>query len=523
MERLFSMNNKITAQATTSSRPTNQEAKTQTTSWKGLLGLILLALVIRLYQMAEPSLWQDEVWSVYLAQQPLAKMFEILRSQDLQPPLYYLLLKTVIWLGPDNNFLLRGLATLFDLIALWPLYLLARRMAGERAAQIALLLFSLSSIHVIYSQMVRMYTLLALLVLTSCYLFWRIMEEEKPGWPKLLGYVAATTAMLYTQNLSPLYLVVQGLALLLLFRRKSNIIRATLIWAICLLLWSPLLLIFLQQAGGNTFFAKPDLLFLLDSFVAFGAADRAHNGQPFALLALIQPYFAVLGLGLLVWLGLGNLRQRKAERTYLLLFWLVPLLLCWLISQVKSVYADRAFLASSFPFFILMGAAFTSFEVRLTVRGFKPPKLRPFWGPLIGGVLTLILSVASILILASGGYLHDDLRGLGRDASLQLTSGGNRNFLLQFNGNSPIIFDHYLLPSAPPNISGFTSEVEAELNRGPGRVCAITSTSTVLLEFAREPYQRFQTWLITRSSRKQNFHQSYSDESLTLECWGYIP
>lgn len=484
--------------------------------WLAWGGLLLLALVVRLYHLTEPSLWQDEIWSVYVAQLSPGDMLNVIRTQDLHPPLYYFLLGLVTPFGADNNLTLRGLSTLFDLLAFWPLYLFARRMAGERAAWITLLLFSLSSLHLIFSQTVRMYTLLALLALLSYYFFWRIMAEVKASKILLAAYIAATTAMLYTQNLAPFHLIPQGLAVLLLFRRKPLIIRAGLLWIISLLLWSPCIVIYLQQLGSDTFYGTPDILLLVSGFVSFGAVDTAHNGQPFALLSLQQPYF-LLGLGLLAWLGFRNLRERKAERTYLLLIWLVPLSLDWVVGQFKSVYADRAFLVSSFAFLILLGASFNRFDPA------KKRVFQSFWGPLLGGVLTVTLSVVSIFLLANGSFARDDLRGLGQDATRQLAGSEQQRFLLQFNGNNPIIFEHYNSPQTPRNIATFDNEVEERLNAGPGRVCAITAYSTEQLSFAREAHDKFSNWLAARSFKAAYFKQNYPDDSLKLECWNYRP
>src|SRR5947199_220435 len=109
--------------------------------------------------------------------------------------------KSALSEGPDNIVqpaYLRwlGLAGLFllGLLALFPLFLMARHLAGERAAWVASVLFTFSSLDVIFSQMVRMYTLLALTVLLSYYLFWQLMTAEKPGWKLWLGYICATTA-----------------------------------------------------------------------------------------------------------------------------------------------------------------------------------------------------------------------------------------------------------------------------------------------------------------------------------------
>ncbi|MDB5082811.1 MAG: hypothetical protein JWP00_4735 [Chloroflexi bacterium] len=486
-------------------------------SWLGLVGLALLGLGVRLINLAEPSLWHDEIWSVYISKLPLAESFAVMQAGDLQPPLYYLLLRPVIALFGESHFILRLLSVVLGIMALPPLFLMARRFAGERAAWVAVVLFTFSSLNVVFSQMVRMYTLLALAVLLSYYLFWQLMTVEKPGWKLWLGYICATIAMLYSQNLAVLYLTGQGLAWLLLFRRKPLFFRAVLAWGITLLGWLPYLSTFLQQAGGNTYFPKPGFLFLLDSYLAFGAADRAHNGQPFSLLPIQQPYL-FLGLGLLAWFGWRNLAARPRERLYLLIFWLVPLALCWLISQFKSVYADRAFLASAFPFLIILGAAFSTLTWPVT-----RPRLPRSMTVLAAGFLTAVLTLWSLGSILGGNYVHNDLRGLALDASRELRSAGDgqARVLLQFNGNSPVIFDYYSPPGTPPNRLNFSAESQAMLDSQPGRVCAITSDATELLDVPRQSFQRFKTWLASQPTQRLVWDKQYPEETLQLQCWEY--
>ncbi len=485
--------------------------------WLGLVGLFGLGFGVRLYNLAEPSMWHDEIWSVYISRLPLGESFSIMQAGDLQPPLFYLLLRPVIALGGESVFNFRLLAVLLGMLALFPLFVMARRMAGERAAWVASVLFTLSSLDLIFSQMVRMYTLLALSVLLSYYLFWQLMTVEKPGWKLWLGYICATTAMLYSQNLAVLYLTGQGLAWLLLFRSKPLMFRAILAWGLSLLGWLPYMATFLQQAGGNTFFPKPGLLFLLDSYLAFGAADHAHNGQPFSLLPIEQPYLA-LGLGLLLWFGWRNLAAKPRESLYLLIFWLVPLALCWLISQFKSVYADRAFLASAFPFLIILGAAFNKLAWPV-----PRPQLPKTVTLLISGALTAVLTVWSLISILGGNYVHNDLRGLAQDTASQLNpaTAGEARVLLQFNGNSPVIFDYYSPPGTPPNRLNFPAESEALLNSQPGRVCAITSDITDLLDIPKAAYQRFKTWLAAHPSQRLTWDKLYPEETLQLQCWEY--
>jgi uncharacterized membrane protein len=485
----------------------------------GLAALFVIGTGLRLINLTEPSMWHDEIWSVYISKLPLDESFAVMRAGDLQPPLFYLLLRGVIAVFGENIFFLRFLPLLLGMLALFPLYLMARTFAGQRAAWIASILFTFSSLNLVYSQMVRMYTLLALAVLLSYYLFWQLMNATRPAWWLWAGYVVSTVAMLYSQNLAVLYLTGQGLAWLLLFRSKRLFVRAVVAWAISLVGWLPYMNIFLQQAGGNTYFPKPSILLLLDSYLAFGAADRAHNGQPFSLLPVVQPYL-FLALLVLFWFGWRNLAERPRERLYLVIFWLVPLALCWLVSQFKSVYADRAFLASAFPFLIILGASFNKFTWPI-----PRPKRPQSSVLLVSGLLVAVLSVWSVSSILGGNYVHNDIRGLSQDAGRQLNpaTAGEVRALLQFNGNATVIFDYYSPPGTPPNVKDFTPESENLLNSGPGRVCAITSDATDLLPPQKEALTRFQGWLAAQSSRKLLWDKEYPEETLRLQCWEYRP
>ena len=59
--------------------------------WMALLGIMLLALALRLYRLDAQSLWNDEGTSVALAQRDLATITRN-AADDIHPPLYYYLL-----------------------------------------------------------------------------------------------------------------------------------------------------------------------------------------------------------------------------------------------------------------------------------------------------------------------------------------------------------------------------------------------------------------------------------------------
>lgn len=141
--------------------------------WRDLEGLVwkvgltfVLGAAVALRFAATSALWLDEAQSVAIARLPLTgsgvTLVEALR-QDGSPPLYYLLLHGWIgWFG-SGGAAVRTLSALLNLACLPPLYLLARRVVGERAARVTVVLFLTSPFALYFGTETRMYSLLVLL------------------------------------------------------------------------------------------------------------------------------------------------------------------------------------------------------------------------------------------------------------------------------------------------------------------------------------------------------------------------
>ncbi len=126
--------------------------------------LVAAAVVVRF--SARQALWLDEAQSVAIARLPLTgpatTLFDGLR-QDGSPPLYYLLLHGWITLFGAGTFAVRALSALINLAAAVPLYLLARRVVGERGARVAVVLYLTSPFALYFATETRMYSLVVLL------------------------------------------------------------------------------------------------------------------------------------------------------------------------------------------------------------------------------------------------------------------------------------------------------------------------------------------------------------------------
>ena len=495
----------------------------------GLLMLLMLGLGLRLVNSGGPGLWLDELWSVYLTRLPLDQMLRLVAQVDLHPPLYYFILRGLAPLG-QSELTLRLSSTIFDLAALLPLYLLTRRLSGTRAAWLACSLFTFSSLHVLYSQNVRMYTLLATLLLCSYALFWWLVSEKSPPRWVFGAYLLVNLIALYLNNFAALFLATQLLILLLAFRTRPNFWRLGLLWLILGILYLPWLASLLTQYGNNNIFNKPSLVELFDSFASLGGADHVNGPLHFNLLVLEQPWL-LLGMVILTVAGLKRLANRRPERLFLLCFWLVPLLVSWSLSQIKPVYADRAFMASSLPFFIIMASAFNDFKLGF-VRNWRAQKFRFEQGLIIVGAgLLLWMSLLSLwTLLLGGGYIRHDVRGLTQEAARQLAaSPGEQAYLLftAFAGAPPPLFDYYAPAEASPVEYGFPPEVAQRLSRGPGRVCGVfTALGSTFNEpeKQRDPQlqtEKLQNWLATRPNARLIFESRFPDDTLQLRCWQY--
>lgn len=133
--------------------PSSGETATRRT-WAWVAMLATLALALRLVDLGGKSLWFDEALSINDALDPYQGF-----GSGFHPPLYYLVLKTWMAVFGQSEAATRLTAALPGALTVPAVYLLGRRLFGHRAGLAAGLLLCFASLHVEYSQEVRMYAL----------------------------------------------------------------------------------------------------------------------------------------------------------------------------------------------------------------------------------------------------------------------------------------------------------------------------------------------------------------------------
>lgn len=147
-----------------------------------LLGVLLLALVVRLVRLGGESLWFDEAFSVAAARGSWRELFDAVIADGRHPPLSFLVLKgSLAALGGLGVEVAARLPSLFastvEVLLCWRL---GRRLAGPRAALLCAVLLALAQLSVRHAQEARMYALASCLVAAAALLVARALLERRP-------------------------------------------------------------------------------------------------------------------------------------------------------------------------------------------------------------------------------------------------------------------------------------------------------------------------------------------------------
>jgi uncharacterized membrane protein len=213
-----------------------------------LLLIVALWLAVGFYNLDVKSLSYDEGFAIYLAQMPIADMVRATAS-DIHPPLYYLLLHGWMNFFGDSVFAVRSLSVIFAAGAVVVTYFVGRTLFDKRVGVLSALLFSVSVFELQLSQEARMYSLMVLLACTSMYFFIRFIRQRDLA--ASIGYVLATTLLLYTHVFALFLVLAQNVFVITLVLMESRERRQYVSWfamqGVLLLLFAPWVWILIQQ------------------------------------------------------------------------------------------------------------------------------------------------------------------------------------------------------------------------------------------------------------------------------------
>lgn len=427
-----------------------------------LTGLVIIGTILRLFFLADKSIWLDEAYSISLSQQTLSDLLRLVAESDNHPPFYYLLLK--LWLLPgDSAGYVRLLSAIFSIAAIPLMYLFVSSLFDDvLAGLIAAGILAFSPLHIWYAQEARMYALLIFFVLASAYFFIRALRYGLPkDW---IGYIFTTTLALYTDYATIWYYLGISLFYLLSWKRFPNRSKSWILsQALILLAFSPWLRTFIEQINQVTesfWLPPPTFQTVLAVFLDF-------NSLNFPWIAISTLYMTVI----FVW---AYIVPDKSWQRRLATIWLfIPLVISLVLSLRQPIFLGRNLIIASIGYYIL---------VVIAIRRFKSVRV----------IVLLLLPLFVMNLISIGHNAWNEEKENWRDlaAHVAALARNSRDGLIIFNPPyAELPFDYYFQQyDLDPDRRGYPED-EILLHPQPKKVGNLTGL------LAGRPY----VWLVQRN------------------------
>lgn len=150
--------------------------------WLAII-ITLIGGLLRVLLLGSKTMWLDETFSVWLANQSVGDLLHWIVKIDQHPPLYYLLLHYWVAYRGDTASSVRLLSALFGTATIPLIYLIGKRMSGAVVGLVAALLLALSPFNLYFAQETRMYTLLMFNAAVAIYAVVRLLTDSRTVKP----------------------------------------------------------------------------------------------------------------------------------------------------------------------------------------------------------------------------------------------------------------------------------------------------------------------------------------------------
>lgn len=334
-----------------------------------MLGLLVLALALRVVTLPREGLWLSEAHSIHLA---LHSPLEIIAQSSLdgRMPLYYLLLGGWLGIFGDSVLVARLLSVVIALPAIWLAMALAGSIVPRTGALTAGLFLALSPFWVYYSQEIGPHALLGLCALLAAWGVCRLCSPETGpagGLGPVAAFVIASAAGVYTH--AAFGLIVLSLLGLVLWRCRSHarpLLWGTLLVAVLALPWLPALLRqpFLADGQGSAS-ALSGLMMALLIWMAGPGQIRlpllapSSTGPGLVVFTVLVLLIMLVIMTCSLWRECRGPVPRSFPTTVLLVIVIAPPLLLLLLSLWRPVFQTALLLPSGLAFLVLLAIILT--------------------------------------------------------------------------------------------------------------------------------------------------------------------
>lgn len=439
-----------------------------------LLGILLLATFLYLYEIGEESLWTDEFYSIEDAKLVPDHLNNI-------RPVYYILLRVWMLFG-ENDSWLRMLSVPFALGSIILIYLIGKRLLGTYAGLVSALLLTLSPVFINHAQQVRMYTLSTFLGLLGTFFILKLLE--KPKTASLIGWIGFRILAILTTPLNILLLLPDTIILIYQYRHRGRLIATlTGILLALLVLSFPWLETFYNTSldffgGWTSNIPKPGITNILSRLTNFTAYWPLRSLQSDIGIKFYKVY--TLLVLLTIFSSVYIKRQKKRGVYYLAILLILPSSILFLVSWMFSyVWLPRYLLIVAPYLLLLIAAGFTAIKE---------------WQPKLAAV------IAIVYFLAVGGglqaYYSKQFRADWRGA-------------IEFISNQDQTGDIIALASGIPRSSSILNHYYD--GTSPVYIVDVRDTNANLPEFESRLWVIYKPYFFAKNSAVDQFRQDIFD------------
>lgn len=223
-----------------------------------LLSILFVSSFLRIYRIDFQSVWIDEV-NTFVQSDPnlsFSETYETLKL-DLQPPLYFYLLKIMLAVFGYTTFILRLFSALFGVAGVYAVYILGKELYHKKAGIYASLVLCFNYFHIYYSQEARPYSFLFFFTTLSFYYLIRFIKA--PSNKRAIAYGITSCLMLYGHPYGIFSFFSQYVILLICFIQTEKTFKLAffkhifLAGFISIVLYIPAIQLFLNAANISSF------------------------------------------------------------------------------------------------------------------------------------------------------------------------------------------------------------------------------------------------------------------------------
>lgn len=314
-----------------------------------ILAAAVVAMAISMLIGLKQSVWFDEAYSIFLAEQSWSQLF-YLTSIDTYPPLYYMILKLWGEAFGWGEAALRSLSVLALGGSVFVSGLLLRRLFGARVAAIAVMIVAVSPFLLRYGFEIRMYALGSLIGVTATYVL--ILAHEAGDrasrlWRYGLYALLVAVGMYLFYYMALLWVAHVCWLVGRTWQRERSLgglIRAPWLaaYAGAVILFLPWMPAFFGQLSNGALTTVAQSL-TLDNLISVGSFLTVY--EPLWRLGPILSVIVLFALSMIGWLGLKAYRSLKGQqRAYfvmLVLYLAVPIALLTIVGFLRPMYLER--------------------------------------------------------------------------------------------------------------------------------------------------------------------------------------